>query len=89
MGSIYEISVVFSSKTIFLWKHSRFATDLYHRLERNWMLQAWKKPAENLLLNRKLQNIYVYIYCWSIPEVIIPDLFTEGKNRRNLSWHRP
>ncbi len=49
-----------------------------------------EKDAENLLLNRKLRNIYVHIYCWSIrtglvlPEVILPDLFTEGKNRRNL-----
>ncbi len=25
----------------------------------------------------------------SLPEVILPDLFTEGKSRRNLYWHRP
>ncbi len=52
--------------------------------------KTWKTT-----LNRKLRNIYIHIYSWPIrtglvlPEVILPDLFTEGKSPRNLYWHRP
>ncbi len=48
------------------------------------------KKRRKLILNGKLQNLYVHTYSRSIrtglvlPEVILTDLFTEGKCRLNL-----